>query len=66
VISLIGVSQNNSSPSHFLFKAYDLFSRIRRRQIEFLITIADSFQQEDLPLRDPVTGNLTMTGYNAG
>lgn len=24
--------------------------------------IADSFQMEDLPLRDPVTGNLTVTG----
>jgi hypothetical protein len=37
--------------------------RFNKRQIEYLIHLAESFKQEDFPDRDRDTGSLTMTGY---
>jgi hypothetical protein len=35
----------------------------RKRDIEHLIRLTDSFTWEELPTRDPDTGSLTQAGY---
>jgi hypothetical protein len=35
----------------------------RKRDIEHLLTLTDSFTWEELPTRDPETGNITKAGY---
>ena len=35
----------------------------RKRDIELLLRLTDSFSWEELPTRDPDTGYLTKTGY---
>jgi len=35
----------------------------RKRDIELLLRMTDSFTWEELPTRDPVTGHLTKAGY---
>jgi hypothetical protein len=35
----------------------------RKREIEHLISLTDSFTWEELPTRDPDTGHLTKAGY---
>jgi len=35
----------------------------RKRDIEHLLTLTDSFTWEELPTRDPDTGYLTIAGY---
>ena len=35
----------------------------RKRDIEHLLTLTDSFMWEELPTREPDTGNLTTAGY---
>jgi hypothetical protein len=37
--------------------------RLNRRDIEHLISLAESFTWKKMPIRDPYTGNLTMSGY---
>jgi hypothetical protein len=37
--------------------------RYNKRDIEYLVHFAESFSLEDLPIRDPDTGNLTMRGH---
>jgi hypothetical protein len=37
--------------------------RFNQRDIEYLVHFAESFSLEDLPIRDPDTGNLTMRGH---
>jgi hypothetical protein len=41
----------------------DFGFRFRKRDIEHLINLTDSFTWEELPTRDPNTGSLTQTGY---
>jgi hypothetical protein len=35
----------------------------RKRELEYLLDLTDSFTWEELPTRDPDTGNLTKAGY---
>jgi hypothetical protein len=35
----------------------------RKREIEHLLILTDSFTWEELPTRDPETGNITHAGY---
>jgi hypothetical protein len=35
----------------------------RKREIENLLTLTDSFTWEEMPTRDPDTGNITNAGY---
>jgi hypothetical protein len=35
----------------------------RKRDIEHLLTMTDSFKWEELPARNPETGNITHAGY---
>ncbi|KDR19178.1 hypothetical protein L798_06232 [Zootermopsis nevadensis] len=39
------------------------FLSYRKRDIEHLISLTDSFTWEEVPTRDPETGRLTMVGY---
>jgi hypothetical protein len=41
---------------------YSLYS-YRKRDIEHLLSLTDSFTWEELPTRDPHTGYLTKSGY---
>jgi hypothetical protein len=41
---------------------YSCFS-YRKRELEYLIGLTDSFIWEELPTRDPDTGYLTKAGY---
>jgi hypothetical protein len=37
--------------------------RYRKRHIEYLLTLTDTFTWEELPIRNPDTGDLTKAGY---
>jgi hypothetical protein len=41
---------------------YSCYS-FRKRELEYLLGLTDSFTWEELPTRDPDTGNLTKAGY---
>jgi hypothetical protein len=45
-----------------LIAVYSHYS-YRKRDIEHLLTLTDSFTWEELPTRDPDTGYLTKAGY---
>jgi hypothetical protein len=46
----------------FLIDTFSHYS-YRRRDIELLLALTDSFTWEELPTRDPETGNITNAGY---
>jgi hypothetical protein len=47
---------------HLIIKLYSHYS-YRKRDIEHLLSLTDSFTWEELPIRDPDTGYLTKAGY---
>jgi hypothetical protein len=55
-------SNENLKFSLVLINVYSLYS-YRKRHIEHLLTLTDSFTWEELPIRDPDTGYLTKAGY---
>jgi hypothetical protein len=52
----IRITDNN------VFNIYSCYSS-RKRNIERLLSLTDSFTWEELPTRDPDTGYLTKAGY---
>jgi hypothetical protein len=55
-------SNENLKLSIVLTKVCSLY-RYRKRHMEHLLTLTDSFTWEELPIRDPDTGHLTKAGY---
>lgn len=45
-----------------LINLHSLYS-YRKRHIEHLLNLTDTFTWEELPIRDPNTGHLTKAGY---
>jgi hypothetical protein len=46
-----------------VFNLYFFHYSYRKREIEHLLTLTDSFTWEELPTRDPETGNISSAGY---